>query len=111
MKQIAQKALVGTMVIMGYSTGNYGGGFVDSPSGLPSYFSSVTPANYGGGFIPSPPLNSGSVYVPYPNRSPYHYGGGFVQSPPVWNSYQSYQPMPYYAPQYSPYPYLYLTFY
>lgn len=84
MKQSIATAMVGVFVVLGYSSGNYGGGFVDSPSGLPSYFSRVTPANYGGGFIPSPPLNSGSVYVPYPNRSPYHYGGGFVQSPPIW---------------------------
>ena len=90
MKQTAQKALVGIMVVLGYTSGSYGGGFIDSPTGLPSYFSSVTPANYGGGFIPSPSLNSGSVYTPFPNRNPRHYGGGFVSSPPVWYGYQSY---------------------
>lgn len=103
--------MVGVFVVLGYSSGNYGGGFIDSPSGLPSYFSSVTPANYGGGFIPSPSLNAGSVYEPYPNRNPRHYGGGFVSSPPAWLGYSSYQPMPYYVPFYSPYSYFNLTIY
>lgn len=79
-----KKTLAGVTVVLGYATGSYGAGFIDSPSNLTSSPSSASAANYGGGFVAAPNLNSGSTYTPYSNRTPRNYGGGFVQSPPVW---------------------------
>lgn len=84
MKKNVQKALVGVIVLLGYTTGNYGAGFIDSPSNFAATQSSVSTANYGGGFISAPNLDSGSTYTFYNNRTLRNYGGGFIQSPPAW---------------------------
>lgn len=86
MKHIQASVAVLVLVAMGY-----GAGFIDSPSGLPSYTAYVTPANYGAGFIGSP------TFTPWPA----YYSPRRVYTRPY--IYQNaYQPFYYYG---------YLTFY
>lgn len=115
MKHYGSSVAVAFIVVLGYSTGNYGAGFVASPNlnatqnstasisasnygggfvGSPSVLaitqSQTNSANYGGGFTAAPNLNSSSGYQLRSRTSVGYYGAGFAQSPPAWYGYQGY---------------------
>jgi hypothetical protein len=104
----SMKLLIAPVAALLLAVTGYGAGFNESPAGLGSYQTSVTAGNYGAGFIGSPTLLYGGVHSAFPPLRP-GYGAGFVQSPRLYG-YRTYTP--FYPMYYNPYPssYFYLTF-